>query len=203
MTAASRGSRVAAERITVSGMPVDAAGESRLELAHTACLGARTLGAARALLDETFGAEMTDHAWDHALGGLHALVWEGRELIGHASVVQRRLLHRGRSLRTGYIEGVAVRADRRGRGHGATMMDALEGVIRRAYEVGALGATELGAGLYAARGWRAWQGETWALSPSGPVRTAEEDDCVYVLQVAVALDLGGQLTCDWREGDLW
>jgi len=73
---------------------------------------------------------MTDDAWDHALGGMHALAWEAGQLVGHASVVQRRLLHRGRALRAGYVEGVAVRADRRGHGYGAAMMDEIERVVR-------------------------------------------------------------------------
>lgn len=175
--------------------------EVRLALAHTAFLDGASLRAARNLLDDAFGAEMTDHDWDHALGGIHVLVWEDRDLIGHASVVQRRLLHGGRSLRTGYVEGVAVRADRRGRGHAATMLKALEEVIRRAYELGALGASEIGAGFYAARGWRAWEGQTWALTPAGPRRTEEDD--VYVYEVALALDVTDRLTCDWREGELW
>lgn len=146
---------------------------------------------------------MTDQDWEHALGGVHALVWEAGRLIGHAAVVQRRLLHGGRALRTGYVEGVAVSADRRRRGHGAAMMDALERVVRGAYELGALGASDAGAALYAARGWKAWQGQTWALTPDGRVRTEEEDGSVFVLEVAVALDLGGELTCDWRDGDVW
>jgi aminoglycoside 2'-N-acetyltransferase I len=62
---------------------------------------------------------MTGHDWEHALGGIHALVWDGGELIGHSSVVQRRLLHHGHALRAGYVEGVGVRPDRRGQGHGA------------------------------------------------------------------------------------
>lgn len=57
-----------------------------LRTAHTADLDAATLGAGRALLDAVFEGEMTDHDWDHALGGMHALVWEGEELVGHASV---------------------------------------------------------------------------------------------------------------------
>ena len=44
--------------------------------------------------------------WEHALGGVHALLSEDGELIGHASVVQRRLLHGGRALRAGYAEAV-------------------------------------------------------------------------------------------------
>jgi aminoglycoside 2'-N-acetyltransferase I len=35
------------------------------------------------------------------------------------------------------------------------------------------------------------------------VRTADEDDCVYVFPVTAELDLSGELTCDWRDGALW
>jgi aminoglycoside 2'-N-acetyltransferase I len=176
---------------------------SDVRTAHTADLDAATLRAARALLDAVFGDELTDEDWDHALGGVHALLWEGGELIGHASVVQRRLLHGGRALRTGYVEAVAVRADRQRRGHGHALMEALERVVRGAYELGALGASDEGAALYAARGWRRWQGRTFALTPDGVVRTEEEDDAIFVLPVSAPLDLSGDLTCDWRDGDVW
>jgi aminoglycoside 2'-N-acetyltransferase I len=175
----------------------------RVQVAHTADLDAGVLTSARALLDEVFAPEMTDHDWDHALGGVHALVWEEGALIGHASVVQRRLLYDGRALRTGYVESVAVRPDRRRRGIGASLMNELGRVIRAAYELGALGATEEGAALYRSRGWKQWQGETWALSPSGPVRTESEDGDIYVLEVAAELDRHKPLTCDWRDGDPW
>jgi aminoglycoside 2'-N-acetyltransferase I len=164
---------------------------------------ADTLAAARALLDAVFVDDMTDDDWDHALGGIHALVFEGDEPIAHGSVVQRRLLHGGRALRAGYVEGVAVRADRRRRGHGAAVMEALERVVRGAYDLGALGASEEGEELYRSRGWKPWQGPLFALTLSGVVRTQEEDGCVYVLPVGVPLDLTGELTCDWRDGDVW
>ena len=80
---------------------------AELHTAHTAELDAATLTAARALLYDVFD-DMTDHDWEHALGGVHALVWEGADLIGHASVIQRRLLNGGLALRTGYVEGVGV-----------------------------------------------------------------------------------------------
>jgi aminoglycoside 2'-N-acetyltransferase I len=176
---------------------------TEVRTAHTADLDAATLEAARALLQDVFEGDLTDHDWEHSLGGVHALVWEGTELIGHASVIQRRLMHRGRALRTGYLEGVGVRADRRGRGHGAAMMDALERVVRGAYEVGALGAADEAATFYAARGWALWQGPSSTLTPTGIVRTEEEDGCIYVLPVAIPLDLSGELTCDWRDGDVW
>lgn len=174
-----------------------------VDLVHTGLLEPRTLGACRALFDDVFGPEATDHDWEHALGGMHALVWDGGELVAQGSIVQRRLLHRGRALRAGYVEGVVVAPGRRRQGHGGTVMDALETVCRGAYDVGVLSATEDGAGLYAARGWQPFRGRTWAMTPRGVVRTADDDDGVFVLPGAVPVELDGDLTCDWRDGDVW
>jgi aminoglycoside 2'-N-acetyltransferase I len=171
--------------------------------AHTADLTPATLAAARALLDEVFEGDISEHDWEHALGGVHALAWEGGELIGHASVIQRRLLHGGRALRTGYIEGVGVRADRQRRGYGAALMRELERVVHGAYDLGALGATDVGAAFYTALGWEVWRGLTSALTPTGVARTPDLDGAIFVLQVGEPLDLAGELTCDWRDGDLW
>jgi aminoglycoside 2'-N-acetyltransferase I len=176
---------------------------SEVRTAHTADLDHETLAAARALMDDAFGGEFEEDDWRHALGGIHALVWDGDELVGHACVVQRRLLHGDAVLRAGYVEAVAVRADHRRRGHGGAMMEPLERVIRRAYDIGALGATDDGAALYVARGWERWEGRLSALTPTGIQRTEEEEGFVYVLPVATPLALAGELTCDWREGDVW
>ena len=127
---------------------------AELRTAHTADLDPATVRAARGLLDEAFHGEATEADWEHALGGVHALVWDGPVLIGHGSVIQRRLLHQGRALRAGYVEAVAVHPGRQGEGHGAALMGALEQVLRGAYDLGALGSTEEGAGFYAARGWQ-------------------------------------------------
>jgi aminoglycoside 2'-N-acetyltransferase I len=185
-------------------MPSRTPSPSTVQIAHTSALPPGTLVAAHTLLQGAFGADLDEHDWEHARGGIHALVWdwEGR-LIAHGSVVQRRIIHRGRALRAGYVEAVAVRAEHRRRGYGGAVMGALEGVIAGAYELGALSASELGASLYLARGWRQWQGPTFALTPAGVVRTAEEDGDVYVLEASAALDLDGELTCDWRDGSLW
>ncbi len=173
-----------------------------LRIAHTADLGAATLDATRAMLEAAFeGFEPED--WTHLLGGIHALVLDDGAPVGHGSVVLRRLLHGNRVLRAGYVEGVAVRADRRGHGHGARIMDALEPVVRRAYDLGALGSTDEGLGFYAARGWQTWRGPLAALTPDGLRPTPEEAGGILVLPCGRPLVLDGGLVCDWREGDVW
>jgi aminoglycoside 2'-N-acetyltransferase I len=173
-----------------------------MRTAHTADLDLATLRSVRGLLDAAF-ADFDEHDWEHCLGGMHVLARSGGELVGHGSVVQRRLLHAGRALRAGFLEGVAVRPDRQGRGQGRAVMAELERVVRGGYELGALSTTEDAAGFYAAGGWQVWRGPTSALTPGGVVRTPHDDGGVFVLPVAVALDLDGELTCDWRDGDLW
>lgn len=171
-------------------------------VSHTADLDAATLTAVRTLLDAAFDC-YDDTDWDHALGGMHAIAYDGGRLVGHGSVVRRTMLHHGRALRAGYVEGVAVYAKSRRRGVGAAVMAALERVILGGYDLGALSSSEMGLPLYAARGWVRWEGTTWALTPDGRRRTADDDGGVYVLPAAVAVDPTTDLTCDWRDGDVW
>ena len=172
-------------------------------LTKTHEMDSEAVQAARALLWDVFGSEMTEDDWEHCLGGVHALVWDRGELIGHGSVIERRLHHEGRTLRTGYIEGLAVRTDRRGQGLGASIMAALEAVVRENFQLGALSTTEEAAGFYAARGWRLWAGPLSALTPRGIEKTSEDDGGIFVLPVSAPIDIRGELTCDWRAGDLW
>ena len=174
-----------------------------VEVQHTAHVPARTLTEVRRLLDEAFAGHFDDADWDHTLGGLHALAWQDGELVGHGAVVQRRLVHGGRALRTGYVEGVAVASGHRRRGVASAVMGALEELVLGAYDLGALSASDDGAALYTARGWQRWRGPTSVLTPTGPVRTPDDDGAVFVLPSAVALDLDGSLSCDWRDGDAW
>lgn len=170
--------------------------------AHTADLDAAILRAARTLLYQVFD-DMTEQDWEHCLGGTHALVWDDHQLVGHGSVVARQLWYGGHALRTGYVEGVAVRPDRQRQGIGGALMEALEQIVRAGYELGALGASDMGAKFYQRRGWQLWQGPTYTVSPTGVRRTEDEDGCVHVLPVTVALNPEESLACDWRDGDVW
>lgn len=167
---------------------------------HTAELSARELTEIRAFLDAAFG-DFSDQDWEHGLGGQHALVREDGVLVAHGSLVMRRLLVGARSLRTGYVEGVAVRPDRRRRGYGAQVMAALEG-LAPAYDLLALSVSDEGIPLYEARGWRLWRGPTSVLGPSGPAPTPDDDGSVYVLG-GEGLDLDAPIACDHRDGDVW
>jgi len=174
-----------------------------LRVAHTAELEPALLAELRAMLVEVFEGDLEAHDWEHALGGVHAIAFDGEVPVGHASVVQRRLLHGGRALRTGYVEAVGVRAEVRRGGVASALMDAIEHVIRGAYEAGALGASGMALAFYRGRGWLPWEGETYALTPDGIVRTPEDDASLHVLEVAAPLDRAGAITCDWRDGAVW
>ena len=170
--------------------------------APTADVDPSLLAASRALLYDVFD-DMGEDDWEHSLGGVHAIVVDGGVVIGHAALVQRRLLHGGVAMRTGYVEGVAVRADRRREGHGAAMMAELERHLAVAYDLGALGSTDEGEAFYRSRGWQVWRGPLSALTPDGLVPTEDERGGVYVLPGSAPLDLDGELTADWRPGDVW
>lgn len=143
--------------------------------AHTSELTARELAEIRDLLDAAFDGDFGADDFEHALGGMHVLLREGGRLVAHGSVVQRRVLHGGRALRAGYVEAVGVRAGHRRRGLGGRVMAEVERIIAGAYVLGALSASEEGAGLYLSRGWRVWGGRIGVLGPGGPERLPEEE----------------------------
>jgi aminoglycoside 2'-N-acetyltransferase I len=172
-------------------------------LVHTADLKSDARQRAYEMVNDAFAGELTDTDWDHALGGMHALIWHRGAIIAHGAVVQRRLLYRGAALRCGYVEAVAVREDWRGQGLAIAILDACEQVIRGGYQLGALSSSDRGRRLYTLRGWLPWRGPTSVLAPSGPTRTPDDDSSVFVLPVGINLDETAALTCDWRDGDVW
>ena len=172
-------------------------------LVHTADLESDARQRAHEMVNEAFAGEFSAADWDHALGGMHALIWHHGAIIAHGAVVQRRLLYRGLSLRCGYVEAVAVREDWRGQGLAIAILDACEQVIRGGYQLGALSSSDRGRPLYTLRGWLPWRAPTSVLAPGGPIRTPDDDGSVFVLPVGTGLDATAALTCDWRQGDVW
>jgi aminoglycoside 2'-N-acetyltransferase I len=120
-------------------------------------------------------------------------------------VVPRWLVAGERGLRSGYVEGVATREDRRGLGLATLVMREVGQVVAEGYELGALADGSRIPGFYQRLGWETWRGPTFVAAPEGQVRTAEEDGSVLVLRTPASpeLDLGDPLVCDWRAGDVW
>ncbi|WP_426366331.1 GNAT family N-acetyltransferase [Streptomyces sp. E-08] len=175
-----------------------------LRIAPTRELGAARLRSVREMLDSAFAGDFSDDDWEHTLGGVHAWIEDERGIAAHGAVVPRGPRHRGRSLRVGYVEGVAVREDLRRRGLGGAVMAGLERVIDGAYAFGALSASDEGAALYRARGWRVWEGRLEALGPEGVVRLAEDEGSVFLrpAEGRALPDPAAPLVFDWRDGDV-
>jgi aminoglycoside 2'-N-acetyltransferase I len=187
---------------------IDASPDSlRLRRLATPKLGATEARAIRALLEEAFGDDederFTDDDWRHALGGTHVVLDVGGIVIAHASVVQRDLRVGGRTLRTGYVEAVAVAPASQGRGHGTLVMRDVREIVAEGFDLGALGT---GAQQFYERlGWRVWQGPSFVRMAEGDRATPEDDGSIMVLATphSPPLDLYAPITCDWREGDVW
>jgi aminoglycoside 2'-N-acetyltransferase I len=178
---------------------------TRLRTVTTAALTDAELATVRRLLFDAFGGRFDTHDWEHTLGGVHVLALERDGVVAHGAVVPRVLAAGGRELRTGYVEGVATRSDRRGRGLATLVMRELGRVVEGEYELGGLSDGTGIPGFYQRLGWEAWQGPTFVAGPRGRERTAEDDGSVLILRTPAtgALDVTGSITCDWRPGDVW
>jgi aminoglycoside 2'-N-acetyltransferase I len=178
----------------------DELGPAELAALHELCRAAfEGAGATR----DPAGLGFTDDDWAHACGGVHAFVTEHGGPVAHGSVVERDIHADGRPLRTGYVEAVATRSDRRGRGLGTGVMRALDEEVLAGFELGALD-TSLH-GFYARLGWERWRGPTFVRTDDGLVATTEEDGYVMILRTlsTPTLDLDAPISCEWRPGDVW
>lgn len=180
---------------------------ARLRRAQTHELEAARLLELRRLLDEAFAGDedggFAETDWANSLGGTHVILEAGDLVLAHASVVPRRLRIGDREVSAGYVEAVATRPEHQHRGHATRVLEEVTRVITEEYDIGAL-STGVPA-LYERQGWELWPGPTFASTPSGTVRTADDDGGIMVLRTPAAgpVELTDPITCDWREGDVW
>jgi aminoglycoside 2'-N-acetyltransferase I len=159
----------------------------------------RMMAAAWEGQDGSFG----DSDWEHGTGGVHVLVEEAGEVLSHGSVVERTLEVDGALVRTGYVEAVATWPRHQRRGYASLVMEEIGEIIRADYPLGGL-STPVPA-FYERLGWEPWRGRTFVRTPNGLERTADDDGGVMILRTPASpeFDLGGRISCDWREGDVW
>ena len=182
-------------------------GRPRLRRLATEDLTPAEVAAIRAMLVAAFGPAEDDafgqDDWTHALGGVHFLLDIDGDVVSHAAVVERTLEVAGRSLRTGYVEAVATSSDRQGRGHGSQVMTDATAHIRETFELGALGTGRHH--FYERLGWSAWRGPAYVRTPTGDLRTPDDEGYILVLATPSSppLDPTAPITCEWRPGDVW
>jgi len=181
--------------------------ERQVRQVATNDLTADETAAIRDLLFAAFGTQgddaFTEDDWQHALGGVHFLVDDESGIVAHAAVVERELHVDGQPLTTGYVEAVATAPGRQRAGIGSRLMREVNGFVRRAYQLGALGTGSQG--FYERLGWLRWQGPTYVRIADGLRRTADEDGYILILPTPTSppLDLAAPISCDSRPGDDW
>lgn len=155
------------------------------------------------LVVRAFDGDFAEEDWQHTYGGWRVVAYDGAVPVAHAAVVPRELRVGDRTLRTGYVEGVATEPHRQGAGLGSRLMAAATELVRRDYELGALstGVPD----FYARFGWERWQGPTYVRDGAQTRRTPEEDDGVMVLRFGPStdVDLTAPIICQARPGDDW
>lgn len=161
------------------------------------------LAAIRDLLDAAFDGDFSDDDWSHTVGGCHAVIVERDHVVAHASVVPRTLEVDAIPVATAYVEGVAAAPERHNQGLGSLVVSALDPVIRRDFDMGALSTDRHG--FYGRLGWERWRGPTFVRGAAGLVPTPDEDDGVMVLRFGASAELAleAAISCDERKGDDW
>ena len=177
-----------------------------LRLLPTAALTPAELRSIRGLMDVAFGTgddAFADEDWEHALGGVHAVLQEGATILADASVVERQLEIGSRPFRTGYVEAVATAPGHEGRGLGSRVMEAIDEHIRASFQLGALGTGRHA--FYQRLGWETWLGQLFLRTPAGLERTPDDEGYLLVLRTPAspAFDLTEPISCEWRSGDVW
>ncbi|MDQ1397922.1 MAG: aminoglycoside 2-N-acetyltransferase [Acidimicrobiaceae bacterium] len=174
----------------------------QIEVARTTELTAPRLSEVRALLVDAFEGDFSDDDWRHTLGGWHVVVLEGRP-VAHAAVVARTLEVGARTVRAGYVEGVATAPDRQRQGLGGQVMEHVGHLLRSEFDMGALSTHRWS--FYERAGWERWQGPSFVRHGEEMLRTVDEDDGIMVLRfgVTLALGLGEPICCEYRPGDDW
>jgi aminoglycoside 2'-N-acetyltransferase I len=139
-----------------------------------------------------------------AYGGVHVVARDGERLIGHASVVPRRIRFGDQPWRTvGYVEAVATDPQRQAEGIGRRVMERLRVEISSRWPV-ALLSTGRAAGFYELLGWELWRGLSYTQTATGVVPDGKHGgQLILRLEASVVPDLLVDVTCEDRSGDAW
>ncbi len=167
-------------------------------------VSAERVSAIRRMLDEAFDGRFSDDDWNHSLGGTHAMILDGEQVLAHASVVPRTITVGTRQVHVGYVEGAGVTPALHRQGLGSAVIVAINGVIGDRFELGMLSTGEFQ--FYERLGWERWHGPTWTIHADGRrERTEDEDDGImaYRTERSGDVDVTSPIVCEHRLGDCW
>ena len=179
----------------------------RLRRLSTAELTSSETTAIRSLMRVAFGTDeeerFSDDDWQHALGGVHFVLELDRDIVAHASVVEREIHVGDQAFRTGYVEAVATDPARQGVGLGSIVMTDATEYINERFDLGGLGTGRQS--FYGRLGWKIWAGPSSVRAADGDQPTPDDDGSIMVLETPTtpSLDLAAPISCDWRPGDVW
>lgn len=169
---------------------------------HTDDLSPGELQELRHMLEQTFGERYDDAAWGHCLGGNHFFLRYGGRLVSHVSLVPRLFEQGGQQLRGVYGESMATVPELQGKGIGSIVAAMATADVLLHYEIGAFAASKYH--FYERLGWRKWSGPTFVMTSAGREPAAPGRGAVMaLLPVGSKVDPNGDLTTDWRNGDIW
>jgi aminoglycoside 2'-N-acetyltransferase I len=155
----------------------------RVRVRDRSSYSARELDELRAWLETAYdeGPWRPEH-WDDIGPGPHVVAEDDDgSLLAHACVAWVPITAGETTLRAGYLEDVATRADVRGRGYGTAVVTATHPLIRAEAEIGFLATGSHP--FYERLGWERWHGPSSVVEPDGTrTPTPEEDGYLMALR---------------------
>ena len=132
---------------------------------------------------------------------VHVLGYIENEPICHAAFIERTLYCEDETLQCAYVEAVATSTKWQGQGYGSQIMENIEKLIQD-YDIGALSPSETE--FYAKLGWEVWEGPLSFIDKLNNIQKCpDEEAMILLLPKSGAIDKTKELTCDWREGEVW
>jgi aminoglycoside 2'-N-acetyltransferase I len=132
----------------------------------------------------------------------HVLLRAGVELVSHALWVTRWLQAGSEPpMRTAYVEALATSPIHRGRGYASSVMRRIADEIVD-FEIGGLSPSDHQ--FYERLGWERWIGTLFIRKAADLLATPPGEDVMILrLPKSPKLNLGGPLSVEWREGEVW
>ena len=133
----------------------------------------------------------------HVVGRIDAVI------VCHALWVDRVLVAGQNSLTTAYVEYVATEPALQGQGLASRLLRFLIHAVEASqrYRLAALSPAD--SDYYERLGWVLWEGELLIRQADAIIATPDDVVMVYRLSNSPVLDVEGDLSAEWREGELW